>query len=324
MENVHVEGDWSRWSNAALTPRHQFEAWNEALRRTHLDWSLQPPRASSYRGELERHAIGSGRIVRCTCEPLEGERTRAEIARSEGAFFGVVLVTSGAETIRASGRELLLERGSFALWDSERDVRFAVHGRSSRGTAERFEKVSLLVPKDRFRRVVASPERYVGHAVEASGGAGALAVEQLLALTRHAGKIAGTAMERVLDGTLELFGAALGELAAPEDATRSRRVDHIREWILQRLDDPDLGPGRIADAHGLSERTLHAWFQAEGLSVSRWVLLQRLERCKRDLARGDGASITEIALRWGFEDVSYFSRAFKRAFGCSPRAARTS
>lgn len=32
-----------------------------------------------------------------------------------------------------------------------------------------------------------------------------------------------------------------------------------------------------------------------------------------------GKRISEIALRWGFNDLSHFSRAFRQRFGCAPR-----
>lgn len=309
MNRAPSDLSWSHWSSAAHPPRRQFDAWTEALRSTHLEWSLRRPREAQYDAELERGAVEVARIVRCRCDLLEGTRARGEIARSEGAFFGVVLVVDGAESIRSASGEARLGRGSLALWDSERDLAFRVR--------ERLHKVSLIVPKDRFRAVVAEPERDLGRVVDAASGPGALAAHQLLALVRHAPEIGEQAAGRVLDGTLELLGAAL-RAAAPEGAGSSTRLARVKEWIERRLDDPDLTPARIAAAHGIALRTLHAWFHAEGLSLSRWLLRRRLERSLRDLSRGYGRSVTEVALRWGFNDPSYFSRAFKAAFGKRP------
>ena len=57
-------------------------------------------------------------------------------------------------------------------------------------------------------------------------------------------------------------------------------------------------------------------------SLSRFVLQRRLAHCRHDLLHDRDASVTAIAFRWGFNDAAYFSRAFRRAHGISPRALR--
>ena len=48
---------------------------------------------------------------------------------------------------------------------------------------------------------------------------------------------------------------------------------------------------------------------------------RRLDRCRSDLeAARRTESITSIALRWGFNDPSHFSRLFRRRYGVAPRA----
>ena len=45
----------------------------------------------------------------------------------------------------------------------------------------------------------------------------------------------------------------------------------------------------------------------------------------RDLRQGaqDSRPITDIALSWGFNNLSYFSRVFREHTGCSPSEYRT-
>lgn len=301
----------SRWSSESLAPAARFSGWEEALCDSHLDWSLRRPREPRFVAEVEQIALGTARVVRCVCDPIRGARTTREVARSNVACFGIVLVLDGTETIASSAGELELRRGDFALWDSERELGFEVH--------ERLTKVSLFVDKERLLRVIPDADRHVGRVVDGRAGPGALAASQLEALFRHAAALDAIAAEHVLEGTLELFGAAFGIGAQTLEGQGLRRV---RAWIAARLDDAELTPERIAAAHGIAVRTLHAWFQAEGLSVSRWLLRERLARCRRDLARRDGTSVTAIAFRWGFNDVAYFSRAFKRAYGVPPSAFR--
>jgi AraC-like DNA-binding protein len=55
----------------------------------------------------------------------------------------------------------------------------------------------------------------------------------------------------------------------------------------------------------------------------KWLLRKRLEYSAA-LLRGSARSVTEVAFDSGFEDVSHFSRAFKKQFGESPAAFRKS
>ena len=57
----------------------------------------------------------------------------------------------------------------------------------------------------------------------------------------------------------------------------------IKDYIDQKMSDPNLGPSEIAAAVNVSTRYLHKLFQAERRSVSQYVKERRLERSRRDL-----------------------------------------
>jgi AraC-like DNA-binding protein len=69
---------------------------------------------------------------------------------------------------------------------------------------------------------------------------------------------------------------------------------------------------------------LHKLFAAEHQTVSEYIRGLRLERCRRDLLdpRLADRTVSAIAFRWGFGDLSGFNRAFNATFGASPRDVR--
>jgi AraC-like DNA-binding protein len=101
------------------------------------------------------------------------------------------------------------------------------------------------------------------------------------------------------------------------------RAQHRK--IDQRLCDPALGPPETAAAVNISVRYLHKLFKAEHRSVSQYVKGLRLERSRRELLdpRLTGRSIAAVAFDCGFGDLSGFNRAFKDAYGITPRELRT-
>lgn len=65
-------------------------------------------------------------------------------------------------------------------------------------------------------------------------------------------------------------------------------------------------------------------FESEGTSLSDFMLAQRLERAHRLLSdpRQAGSTITAISFEVGFNDLSYFNRAFRRRFALTPTDVR--
>ncbi|WP_308122030.1 helix-turn-helix domain-containing protein [Streptomyces sp. TRM70350] len=60
-------------------------------------------------------------------------------------------------------------------------------------------------------------------------------------------------------------------------------------------------------------------FGETGSTVGRWIRERRLRACYRDPARAHrGTTVTDVAFRWGFNDMAHFSRVFKQAYGVTP------
>lgn len=88
--------------------------------------------------------------------------------------------------------------------------------------------------------------------------------------------------------------------------------------VEAHLADPTFSVERLADALGMSTRALHRRMKnVSGLSPGAFIRTLRLQRAAQLLEQG-AETITEVAHAVGFEDPSYFSRAFRQGFGVSP------
>src|SRR5262249_588122 len=92
----------------------------------------------------------------------------------------------------------------------------------------------------------------------------------------------------------------------------------------QNLHDPELSPQRAADHLRISVRTLHSRFKQIGQTFGHWVLEKRLEACHEALCDQNqrAFNISQIAYRWGLNDLSHFNKAFRARFKQSPRSWR--
>ncbi|MEV6975987.1 helix-turn-helix domain-containing protein [Kitasatospora sp. NPDC093806] len=132
----------------------------------------------------------------------------------------------------------------------------------------------------------------------------------------------GNHLARSVSDLVAILVTELLDRESPEQPTGAAELlCRIRAHIEQNLADPDLSPESIARAQHISVRYLHKLFQQDGMTVGQWVRRRRLEACRRELERPSRrqTSVSAVAHRWGFVSHSHFSRAFRDAFGVSPR-----
>ncbi|MEV7007961.1 helix-turn-helix domain-containing protein [Streptosporangium sp. NPDC051022] len=135
-------------------------------------------------------------------------------------------------------------------------------------------------------------------------------------------------MEAFETPTIELIRAViltqLGDGSTGRQSLEDTLALRIMDFARRHLTNRDLNAAKIAAAHNISVRHLYATLARSGIVLGEWIREQRLEGCRRDLARTDrnAKTISYIAHRWGFGDATHFSRAFRAAFGMSPREWR--
>ncbi|MEL6890545.1 MAG: AraC family transcriptional regulator [Actinomycetota bacterium] len=100
-----------------------------------------------------------------------------------------------------------------------------------------------------------------------------------------------------------------------------RAVRAARDFIDRHLAAP-LTVAEIAEAAGVSVRTLQNHFADDmGQTPMSYLRDARLDRVRAELAdlpTGEGATVTEVAFRWGFTHLGRFSIAYRERFGETP------
>lgn len=93
---------------------------------------------------------------------------------------------------------------------------------------------------------------------------------------------------------------------------------YISEHICNKILIKD-----ICHAVGSNSSTLNFSFRREfDMSVGQYIMNERMKKAKRFLI-GTTYSIAEIAKRCGFDNIYYFSNAFKKKYGVSPTEYRS-
>jgi AraC-like DNA-binding protein len=126
---------------------------------------------------------------------------------------------------------------------------------------------------------------------------------------------------------VDLLLAVVAERTAgllPAQASEAGTRVRIRDFVLRRLPDAELGPQRIAAEFGISTRYLHRLFESEDTSVGSFIRRERLKNAATELADPTlrHLDVKTIANRSGFAGADQFARAFKSRYGLSPRDYR--
>ena len=106
--------------------------------------------------------------------------------------------------------------------------------------------------------------------------------------------------------------------SAPSKSNMAK-ISPAIEYIRENYTTDSIKIAHLADLCGISEVALRKQFQkAFDLSPAVYVRNMRIKYAK-ELMRNRDASIADVAMLSGFNDISYFSREFKKAEGVSPK-----
>jgi AraC family transcriptional regulator, positive regulator of tynA and feaB len=308
-----------RFSTAGLRPRDQFGAWAEEVDRRFGATLAANGRTDSLDGSMETQLVGSMAVSEICCSPILVTRSERDISRAHMDVFTLGLLLEGNGVIAQRGREARFGPGDLILSDARAPYRI------------RFDAPvrQLVMTLDRRRLEARLPhaERRTAIRVDGNSGAARVAAAYFAALRAEVPRL-GIAEEALGECALDLSALAFGgDSLAPGpagDGERRLLLDRIKAFIEAELKNPLLTPDYVANRHGISRRYLYGLFESERVSVSGYIWGRRLSHCHDMLAdpKALERNISEIAFEWGFNDASHFTRAFRRAFGTSPRLFR--
>jgi AraC-like DNA-binding protein len=279
--------------------------------------SLSRDSDGPFLGAVAARSIGGAGVATIQSQAQLVQRTPQQVQRSPGDVFFLNLPLVDGSSASQGGRTAELAAGDFAIVDSTRpfELRF---GRA-------FSQVSLMIPHDLLASKLAAPLDATGVRVRGDSGVGAIASSMLRSLAGAPGAYDRFTARAVIDQLTSVIALALGRVETPRaPANRALLLQAALDEIERSLGDASLSPVAVAQRVGISTRYLHHLFAQRGPSFGRHLLVRRLERCHQDLTdtAREHWTIGEIAIHHGFNDPSYFARAFKARYGITPRELR--
>ncbi|MFD7836391.1 helix-turn-helix domain-containing protein [Streptomyces sp. NPDC059761] len=307
-------------TTASVPDRDKVAYWNDAVSRTLVPMTVAPRGDGPFDGRIATDRLGYLQVSTMEADAERVSRTPALIARSSEPLVAVGVQVSGTATFVQDGRRAEVGEGDLVVYDTTRPYTFDYPQRFATHVFQ-LPRRTLGVPDSDIRQVT-------GNAIGTDDGFGAMLLPFLATLaSSSADGYPPAVADRLAGNVVDLFATLIAERAHPvgTDAdTRSHLVLRVRDHINRNLGVPDLSPERIARTHRISVRYLHRLFEGEGTTVGQLIRQRRLEECGRELARRGrtAPTVSAVAQRWGFINPAHFSRAFRAAYGVSPREWR--
>jgi AraC-like DNA-binding protein len=304
------------YSTSEVHPRDRLAYWLEVATRAFVKHGFTSLNGPSYRGDIRTGCLDGLGVSAFACDPCEVIRSARDVARGDSDDILLCLQLGGRGLFTQEDRQAANERGSFLLIDTRRPFTIVFPGRAKSITF----KIARAALEARLGNVAGLTARAIasdGAIAGLASGFLSMLPSRLDALDRAA---ASKLAEQVFDLVALAASAELGHGGATLSSVRSTALFRLKAVIEARLRDPDLRPAAVAVEAGISVRYANALLSQEGMSVERYILHRRLERCRQALEDPAQAHrmIGEIAFAWGFSDLSHFGRRFRASYGMTP------
>ncbi|MDK3019763.1 helix-turn-helix domain-containing protein [Pseudodonghicola flavimaris] len=271
------------------------------------------------RGHISRETYAGLEMAMIGKDVQRVRRTEADIQAKPGEHVFLIIQEEGQALMQQAGTSTLMGPGDMILIDSTVPSEFTFFGKYMRHLSIHLDRCEML---DRFGGM-----DFSGRSIRQES-LSARALSALIASAFEEG-----ASERrssfLKDAIFGVLGAVLCEAPVrpegqPADADLFNR--QLLEMAMASIDhgfaNSAMSPGHLAEELGVPIRTLQRAFACAGMTPTDYLLRRRLERaCQLLIERcraGSKRLVSTIAYECGFNDVSYFNRQFRRAFGCSP------
>ncbi|MFM0220706.1 AraC-like ligand-binding domain-containing protein [Paraburkholderia dipogonis] len=299
----------------------RFSYWRDMAEELYVPVSLSCSSPKTFRFQWDSRFVGDTWAGTSLMTPLHVSRTRQHIARSENDAIKVIVPLSGAISVSQDGHEAQVRAGQFFVIDPAKPYEESI--------TEDLHFIWLHVPRASVTAQIGRIEAVTATALGNETPYARLSMNYVLSLSKVWDDMTGDAGAHANSVALDLLTMAFWErtqqVRLHTSVHRTALFQRAKSFIDEHLADPSLTLAGVAAALDISTRHVRELLAEGGVSYRRYVLEQRLARCAKDLADPCMAhrTVTDIGYSWAFFDSAHFSKAFKAAYGISPRDYRS-
>ena len=301
-----------------VAPRERAPLWREWIWK-HFDGLESDLYGDTvFDGHMTTSHAGKVILTKLEANRHRVVRSHDMVRTSETGYLKIVAPMQGRAGVEQLGRQAWVAPGTWTIYDTTNA--YAIDN------PERVEHLIVMLPKAPLLERGLRLDTLMARCVGGANGISRVALTAMRSTYQELPFMSEDAARGAGELIAQLVQLSLVELSGQHTALTQREAlkDRIRGFISLNLRDPNLSVDQIAYALNCSKRLLHNAFAGDEDTLANHIQRLRLEACTRELAciGPQTRSITDIALSWGFSNLSHFSRVFREHTGCSPSAFR--
>ena len=306
-------------STASVGEVHRREWLQDMITREYTKVEIIPHINIDLFNETSLYALDKLRLSKVRSNALTIKRKKHEpLHVSQDNYLGVILLT-GSYRLEQAGREVCLKPGDMTIYDATRPHQI--------DCSQNLSKLIMTIPRAMMHARLPSVEHCTALRIPGNKGVGAVTANFIHNLLLQIDNINGCTLSTLSEQSLDLFTLSLSSINPQSyvlSRSRSTALQSIKDFVESHLTDPILNTAMVIAGTGFSARYINDVLNDIDTSLMRYILQRRLERCGKDLLSllHTSQNISEIALNWGFNDMSHFSRTFKHKYGCTAKEYR--
>jgi len=297
-----------------------FDEWKTTIKNTFGGLEINATDASVFKGSMEVCKLSDINFVMATSTPAKLWHPGTIGSFSENERFLVKTQFVGHSTIKFGANVVKLSPGDFLICDNSKNYSLEFDEETS--------ILSIPLPLEILGRFHAKPVNLAFKRPD-----NALAVNKIISdyiqslWSARSMQAANTHSDRLIEHYFDLLVMGYevsDDLEITISSTQHAHLERCKKFIEDNLQNEFLTPTIVAQEFQISKRYLFSIFANAGLTVSAYIISQRLDRSAQMLRshRFEKLTVSEIAFDGGFKSAAHFSRAFKTRFHESPSQYR--
>jgi AraC family transcriptional activator of tynA and feaB len=300
-----------------------LDKWNNIITNTFSPMScssLTNDSNESFNGEISSRQFNKAELTQVSSGPILVNRTKQDISHVTDAYYLIKFQMEGQGIVRHNNREARLNFGDFVICSSTEpyQIEFAAN----------YKQTVFSIPQQSLKEAFQCPDDYLGSRMGNEFPTNGILSQFVYSITQRMDMLDPDSLQSMEANLINLLITSLkadkkGKLKTIETSPELH-LQQVKRFISLHIKDYQLSVDYIARAENISKRYLHMLFKDLDVSVSRYIQQLRLEGCYKDLTNSEfnNTPTSDIALDWGFGDVSHFYRCFKSKYLLTPKQIR--
>jgi AraC family transcriptional regulator, positive regulator of tynA and feaB len=299
------------WSTDSVNVAERFSFWREVVCQTVLNVATEGPR-EQFRAHISGRTFANSRFAAFESTSHEIVRSAQHTARFPEDNYLISMQRRGQSEIQQGGDLFVLEPAEIAIVDGQKPFHI--------GFPEPVSRVLAVIPRKTLDLRAPWLREASARKIARDSPYADLTRRHLLQFADDDCSMNESEASLLTDNLCNLLALATARDVSVNSLRPEVQIEALLAFCRRNLSNPDLSPQLVAEQLGISVRTLHLRFEKMGWTFRRWLLDSRLDACRKALRdpQQRASTISKIAYRWGFNDLSHFNKAFRAQFAMTP------